>query len=264
MARAHDHPSGVPVWPWIAGGLLLLIQLGLVEMFDAANDVIRGDLFPPSSRTAVENARQVARFETVHGIFVEPRLYSFAQTAHHVLWITLPSGFILGVANDVYAFFHFAIPVLVAGWVYVRHRSRFAILRNALILCSIIALVGYFAYPVAPPRLTTGLIFGGRPFQFHDTMPYPQNAILINGRPLGFNPYAAMPSLHIAWATICAGTVFLLSRPTAVRILALLYPVVMSLAIVVTANHYILDAVGGVITAVIAAALALALSRRSR
>jgi membrane-associated phospholipid phosphatase len=92
-------------------------------------------------------------------------------------------------------------------------------------------------------------------------MPYPKGGIQLNGRPLGYNPYAAMPSLHIAWATIVATTLILLSRNPLVRIFAVIYPVIMLLAIVVTANHYIMDGVGSLIVVALAAPLALAVGR---
>jgi hypothetical protein len=167
---------------------------------------------------------------------------------------------LLGIANNVYAFFHLGLPILVAAWVYLRHRRRFGLLRNVYIMTCVVALVGYFVYPVAPPRLTTGIVWHGHPFQFHNTMPYPRSALLINGRPLGYNPYAAMPSLHIAWATTTSVALFLLSRKLFLRLFAVCYPAIMTLAIVMTANHYIMDGVGGLLTFAVAAPLALAIA----
>jgi hypothetical protein len=243
--------------PSAAAWLVLTAQLLVIEILDAANDIIRGDLIPPSPQVAIDNALRLVAFESDHGFFIEPRLYRFAERAHTLLGVRVPAPLIVGVANNVYAFFHIGVPVLVAVWVYIARRNRFGLLRNVLICAGIVTLAGYFLFPVAPPRLTAGILIHGHAVQFHDTMPYPKNSIRLNGRPLGYNPYAAMPSLHIAWATIIAGTVFLLARNPVLRVLALIYPVLMTLAIVITANHYIMDAVGGVLTVVVAFPLAL-------
>ena len=229
-------------WLWFVGGLLL------VEIVDAGADIIRGDLFPPSYRLALHNAIRVVHFESAHGFFVEPDLYSYTQREHTFLGTTVGGHLFLVAANNLYAFFHIGIPILVAGWIYLKHRNIFGLLIGALILADLVALVGYFVFPVTPPRLTIGVVVHGHAVHFHNTMPYPKNGILVNGRPLGFNPYAAMPSLHIAWATIVALAVWLLSTSIVLRVAAAFYPIVMTLAIVLTANHYIMDAVGGLLT----------------
>jgi PAP2 superfamily len=258
--RSVSRTPGGPSWPSARNWLSFVGQLLLVEVLDAGDDIVRGDLLPPSAREAIDNARRVVRFETVHGFFVEPDFYAFCQRAHMVLTVRISPEFVTGLANNVYAFFHIGIPVIVAIWVFVWHRDRFGLLRNVLIVAGLVTLVGYFVFPVAPPRLTTGILFHGRAFVFHNTMSYPRNPVLINGRPLGFNPYAAVPSLHIAWATIIAGCVVILAKNWTARAIALCYPAVMTLAIVATANHYFTDAVGGFVTACAAALIVLVAS----
>jgi hypothetical protein len=248
-------------WPARREWLLLFAWLLLIEVFDAANDIIRGDLFPPSKDGAVANALQVVHFEAAHGFFAEPRLYDFAQHAHTFLSLSMSSSLLIAAANNAYAFLHYLVPVMVAVWVFVAYRDHFPLLRNLLIVAGLVALLGYFVYPLAPPRLTSGIVYGGHPFRFRNTMPYPTGGPRINGHPIGFNPYAAMPSLHIAWAGIVAGTAILLSRNFAISVLAALYPGLMTLAIVVTANHYIMDAAGGLLDAAVALPIALALTR---
>jgi hypothetical protein len=254
LKRPHRRPSPRE-WLVFAASLLA------IEIVDASADIIRGDLFPPSARLAVEHGRAVANLESAYGFFAEPGLYRFAQHSHDVLGVTLSSSLIIGTANNIYAFFHIGVPILTLAWLYVRHWRSFRLLRNAFIIVTAVALAGYFIYPTAPPRLTTGLVYAGHAFIFHNTMPYPKAGLTVNGRPLGFDPYAAMPSLHLAWASAVTAAIMLLARNPLVRVLIPIYPVIMTLAVVVTANHYILDAVGGVLALAVAAPLTVALTR---
>jgi hypothetical protein len=126
-------------------------------------------------------------------------------------------------------------------------------LRNAIVGMSLVALLVYWLYPVAPPRLTvSGLtdtlivnnILGAR--HVHEGL---------------VNLYAAMPSLHVAWAVWCAAAIVIALR-SRWRYLAWLYPVWTTFVVVSTANHYFLDAAAGlVLTAV---PLWLVISRSSR
>jgi hypothetical protein len=58
------------------------------------------------------------------------------------------------------------------------------------------------------------------------------------------NLYAAMPSLHVAWATWCAVAVITATR-SRWRHLAWLYPSAAVLVVLASANHFLLDAAGG-------------------
>ncbi|GIT00413.1 MAG: hypothetical protein CM1200mP26_21250 [Acidimicrobiales bacterium] len=61
------------------------------------------------------------------------------------------------------------------------------------------------------------------------------------------NQYAAMPSLHFAWATWCALVLWPIVRNRAARALVAAYPVATLFAVIVTGNHFWLDAVGGLV-----------------
>jgi hypothetical protein len=220
-------------------------------------DVIRGDLIPANATTAIRNAQDLARFEAAHYLYIEPGLQSYFHSGRHHLIDFFPSwSLVSGLANNVYAFLHFAVPIAVLIWIYACHRPRFALVRNVMFVANSLALLGYIVYPCAPPWLTPGVTYHGRPYHFVTTMAHKVIGMKFNGHPLGYNPYAAMPSLHIAWATIVTTTVILLAPKVAIRLLALFYPVLMTLATVMTANHYIMDAVGGVLTVGVAAPIA--------
>jgi hypothetical protein len=98
--------------------------------------------------------------------------------------------------------------------------------------------------PVVP--LTTGLHYAGHAFSFQDTVLHVIGDGRLNSIPLGYNAYAAMPSAHIAMALLVAGCALFLARAPLVRLLAMLYPVLALFTVIVSGNHYLLDAAGGV------------------
>jgi membrane-associated phospholipid phosphatase len=137
------------------------------------------------------------------------------------------------------------------AWVWLRHRDAWPRVRAALILLTGAALAIHLAYPLAPPRLLPGhpLVDTGR---LIGPTPYPQRA----GHGYS-NQYAAMPSLHIAWAVLVAWGVITLSRRR-LRWVAVLYPVTTTLVVVVTGNHYWLDGIVGVLLLCLALRLSTA------
>jgi hypothetical protein len=102
--------------------------------------------------------------------------------------------------------------------------------------------VGFWAFPLAPPRLMAG---GG----FIDTVTVHHTWGSLSSGDLSHvsNQYAAMPSMHIGWSLWCGITVWSLARPVWVRVLAVVYPVFTLTVIIATGNHFWADAVGGVV-----------------
>jgi len=86
----------------------------------------------------------------------------------------------------------------------------------------------------------------------------------LNSIPIGYNPFSAMPSLHMAWAIIVSVTLIVLARPLLFKILGVIYPLVMFFTVVVTGNHYIVDAAGAALVVGCAAMLTLGLERLFR
>ena len=122
-----------------------------------------------------------------------------------------------------------------------------ATLRNTLAVASAIAIVGYWLFPTAPPRLADVGI--------HDTVSGATSVNLTSHLVSSFyNPYAAVPSMHIGFALLIGVTVARLARRRAVRIAGALYPLFVLLVIVATGNHFFLDAAAGAAVAVLAAA----------
>jgi len=186
---------------------------------------------PEQKAKALKNADWIWQAEHSLGIAVE-------RTVNHavdsVTWLIVSM-------NYYYATLHFIVTIGVLVWLYRWHPGRYAAARLALFATTGVALIGYYFFPLAPPRLMTG---GG----FVDTLvDHGTWGSMASGNLASMsNQYAAMPSMHIGWSLWCGITIALLAKPLWARVLGLLYPTVTLLVIVSTANHFWLDAVGGV------------------
>ncbi|MEU8453321.1 phosphatase PAP2 family protein [Streptomyces griseoaurantiacus] len=187
---------------------------------------------PERRGEALRNTDWVWGLERHLGIAVED---SVNHTVNSVTWL------IVGM-NYYYATLHFLVTVGVLAWLYKSHPGRYGAARTALFATTGVALLGYYLFPLAPPRLMPG---GG----FVDTVVVHRTwGSMASGDLKDMsNQYAAMPSMHIGWALWCGLTIFALARLPWVRILGLLYPAATLVVIVATANHFWLDAVGGVL-----------------
>ena len=158
---------------------------------------------------------------------------------------------LLGVA---YLTLHLASTAGVLLWLHRRRPQGFPFVRTALLLASGLALVGFLLYPTAPPRLAgvgiVDTVSGG-----HVDL----NRGLVSSL---YNPYAALPSMHIGYALIVAAGLLRHGRRLLVRAIGALYPPFVLLVIVATGNHFFLDAAAGALVAGLAAALTALLTRR--
>jgi membrane-associated phospholipid phosphatase len=141
----------------------------------------------------------------------------------------------------------FAVVALALLWVYLRRPGAFSRFRNTLIVTNVVALIGFYAFPTAPPRTFASL-------GFVDTVG--RSSALGHGHgllPLPSNQYAAMPSLHSADALIVGVALALLVRSRPVKAFWLLWPLAVWFSVLATANHFWLDVVGGIAVAGIGA-----------
>ncbi|WP_344406373.1 phosphatase PAP2 family protein [Streptomyces longisporus] len=187
---------------------------------------------PEQRDQALSNADWLWRMEHHLGIAVEE---SVNHAVNSVTWL------IVGM-NYYYATLHFVVTLGVLVWLYRSHPGRYAATRLVLFATTGVALVGYYLYPLAPPRLMNGSTFIDT-VMIHQTWGSMASGDLKHMS----NQYAAMPSMHIGWSVWCGLTIFALARVPWVRVLGLLYPVVTLTVIVATANHFWLDAVGGLL-----------------
>ncbi|MDQ1039100.1 lysylphosphatidylglycerol synthetase-like protein (DUF2156 family) [Streptomyces sp. V3I8] len=185
---------------------------------------------PEQRSQALENADWLWRLEHHLGIAVEE---SVNHAVNSVTWL------IVGM-NYYYATLHFVVTIGVLVWLYRSHPGRYAATRTVVFATTGVALVGYYLYPLAPPRLMTGN-------DFVDTVVVHRTwgSMASGDLKSVSNQYAAMPSMHIGWSLWCGLTIFALASVPWVRVLGLLYPTATLVVIVATANHFWLDAVGG-------------------
>jgi hypothetical protein len=148
--------------------------------------------------------------------------------------LVLPHPLLVQVANLYYAILHFPVLIACMIWLFARYRERYRRLRTTLVVftagCLLIQLI-----PVAPPRMlaSTGMVDTG--VAYHQS---------VYAAKVGFNAdqLSAMPSVHVGWAVLVAVAVIGAAR-TRWRWLILAYPVLTTLAVVVTANHFWLDGI---------------------
>jgi PAP2 superfamily protein len=196
---------------------------------------------PEQQAAALRHASAVWSFEGHLGLDVER---SVNHTIDSVDWL------IVGM-NYYYATLHFIITIGVLVWLYLRHPGRYGAARLALFTTTWLALIGFYAYPLAPPRLMTGGDFTDT-VKVHNTWGSMSQGSLAHVS----NQYAAMPSMHIGWSLWCGITLVTLARPLWARILGALYPVATLLVIVSTGNHFWMDAVGGALCLAVGFAVA--------
>jgi hypothetical protein len=150
----------------------------------------------------------------------------------------------------------------VMVFLYRRYPARYRLMRTTLGFTTGLALIGFSLFPLMPPRLLNDVgVYGGRSteFQFVDTLAQVGGLWSFNSDAMQSvsNQYAAMPSLHIGWSLWCVLAVWPVLQHRWARPAFAVYPLVTLFAIVVTANHYWLDAVGGVVVLVVGWQLAI-------
>ncbi len=235
-----------------------LLEAALVALAFLLYFLVRGSVID-RPHDAFQNALDVIDAQKWLGIFWEPDMQD---------WI-IDNRFLVQASNYVYFWLHFPLIIVFGLVLYVADRHKYTVMRDAFLASGAVSLIIYGLYPVAPPRLLLGLaeefkvVLDADLQSFVDTM----NVHLGYGyqaqsmQPF-VNPYAAMPSLHFGWDFLLGiGIIWAFRRYPFVWPLGVALPVMQLLAIVVTANHYFLDAFAGMGVALLGLAIAVALQR---
>lgn len=217
MLVPAGRPTGRAVLPE-----LVLVVAGVLVYF-GVRGVTRTDV-----ALSLDHAEDIVALQERLGIAVEPSLQN----------LVVDSPRTMTVLNWVYIWGHWPVIVAVLLWLFVHHPEGYRWVRNTMLLSGGIGLVVFAAYPVAPPRLTTlGLV---------DTVSEYSEAYRVLQPPALVNQYAAMPSLHVGWDLLMGIALVVHSSRWLLRLLGVLLPVAMVASVVLTANHFVLDAAVGV------------------
>jgi hypothetical protein len=175
------------------------------------------------------HGRDLASIEQSLHSFVEPEVQDFA----------VASGWLIDFANWAYLNVHFWATLSALIFIFVFHRRSWGFVRNMYFVAMAISLVGYALYPTAPPRFLHEL--GVADSVAGMTPAAPDNAPT---DPL-YNPFAAVPSMHVGFSLMIACSLALLVRSRMLKLLFVAYPIVMTFVVISTGNHFWLDAVLG-------------------
>ncbi len=240
IRRAVDRIGRVLPRGWRDFWLQFAIFWSFYISYEASRALAQSDRY-----VAMRNALDVMRAQQVLGINWERGIQNWALNA---------PDYVMAIANWTYFNCQFTITYALLLFIYFRRNHAFYFIRNALLATSFAALIGYIMLPTAPPRMMGGL-------GFIDTL---RSTSVNHSSDLVAwftNPYAAMPSLHTAYAVIigCAGV--LVFKHPLLRLAWALYPALVLFSIIATANHWFLDAAVGGFVALFALLFAFAVSR---
>jgi hypothetical protein len=208
---------------------------------------------------ALRNARHVVSIERTLALFHEQAVQQAFLGHGWRLFISFWDVF--------YGTAHFVVTALALIWMFRAMPRRYPLWRNTLAVTTALALIGFATFPLMPPRLLS--VVDPR-YHFVDTLKVVGGLWSFDSGAMQkvSNQYAAMPSLHFAWALWSACVLFPAVRANWKRALVLAYPALTLFAIVVTANHYIIDAAGGALALgvgfLLGSALTAFLGRRRR
>jgi PAP2 superfamily len=253
VPRSHPlYRHLVRVWRlsgrWLPNGWLdairqLVLFAGAYYLYRVVRGVVDGQ-----TGLAFENARNVVHFERSLHLFFEPDLQAWARGG---------ADWLVTIANWMYVNSHFVVTTTFLIWLYIARNRAFYYVRNMFMVSMTLALAGYLVYPTAPPRFLPEWGFTDTVASFVGDSAESSASVL-------YNPFAAVPSMHVAFALMIAIPAIILVKHRALKVLWAFYPLVVTFVVMVTANHFWLDAALGAVVAAVSAYAASAAFARAR
>ncbi len=222
-------------------------QLGILVLVDVAYELVRG-LADGERSVAIAHGRQVIDLERSTHTFFEPSLQAFFLPAH---WL-------IDFANQVYLNSQFSITLAFLIWLYLFRNESYYFVRNMFVVAMGLALVGYTLYPTAPPRMFPERGFVDTITDFSNVN---HDSTLAK---IFINPYAAVPSMHCAFALMIGGAGVRVARHRVTKAFWVAWPLLVAWVVIVTANHYWFDIGLGWMVAATSALVAHRLLARAR
>ena len=260
---AHDAPPPVdpavdstrrplPLRWWLE----ILLTVAFYAVYSAVRNRFGSALGQSVRDDAYDNARRVIDLERLLGLYREEWLQ-----AQFIGW----EPFIV-FWNVFYGTFHFVVTIGAMIYLFIRFPARYVVMRSALCATTAVALLGFAFFPLMPPRLLSncvsrfGMCVPGHAYV--DTLVDPGGLWSFESGTMEVisNQYAAMPSLHIGWALWCTVALLPMLRSRWARFSIGAYPILTLFSILVTANHFWIDAIGGVLALLVGLRIAPALT----
>jgi hypothetical protein len=186
------------------------------------------------------SGKEVAAFHHAYDVVAVEKHLGFFWELDIQSWF-LQSPALVHLANAIYTYFYYPVLILFGIWAYNRHRKQYFTVRKVFLISAGIGFLCFAFYPLAPPRMLLDLGFVDTMGQY-EAVNYDSSFFAIFA-----NPYAAMPSMHFTWVLLVGIAIVHIVRSLWLKALGILFPVGMLIAIVATANHFILDAIAGAI-----------------
>jgi PAP2 superfamily len=219
------------------GWLDVLRQLALFGGAYLLYGIVRG-MVAGSASAAFAHAREVIQLERTLHVFVEPSIQAWASGSH----------VLMDACSWMYVNAQTTVTVGALVYLYLCHNRSFYFVRNMLMIAMVLALIGYAVFPTAPPRFMPEWGFVDSVSDY--TGMHLETVHGGGGLTTALtNLYAAVPSMHVAFALIIGWPLARLARWRAVRALWFVYPFVVTFVIIATANHFLLDSMLGALTA---------------
>ncbi|MFE9643584.1 phosphatase PAP2 family protein [Streptomyces sp. NPDC006365] len=215
-----------PRW-WAELPLILLVY----GVYSAGRLLARGDV-----TTAVDHGLAILRIEKVFYLNAEHPLNRLFTREP---WIGIPADF-------WYASLHYLVTPAILVWIFRSRTVRYRAARTWLLTSTFIGLIGFTLLPTCPPRLlSAGYGFVDTMAQYSDYGWWGGEASAPRGLGSMTNQYAAMPSLHVGWALWCGVMLWRYGGTRLTKVAGVAYPLITTIVVMGTANHYFLDALAG-------------------
>lgn len=228
------------------GWLDVVRQIALFGAAYLIYSVIRG-MAEVDTTVAFDHTRDVIQIEQALHIFVEPSIQAWAMGSHALI----------DISSWLYVNAQTTVTLLALIYIYLRQNRSFYFVRNMLMISMVIALLGYALFPTAPPRFMPEWGFVDTVASFTgvhvEHTSHSMTAL--------FNPYAAVPSMHVAFAMMIGWRLVGLVKSRVLKVAWAVYPFLIAFVIIATANHFIFDALLGALTAGVSAFGAQRLAR---
>jgi membrane-associated phospholipid phosphatase len=164
---------------------------------------------------------------------------------------------LIDVANWMYINSHFMVTTAFLIWLYLARNHAYYFVRNMFLVAMLIALVSYIVFPTAPPRFFPE-------WGFEDTVEHFFGQGASQSAGALYNPYAAIPSMHVAFSLMVAVPAVKLVSHRLARLAWALYPLVVAFVVIATGNHFWIDVAVGIVVAGLAGWIASAAFARAR